>query len=105
MANFLASIFGTELDKVNCSFYFVSPTPKRVSVATPHQITDSMRAHLENWCLSSRRSLLAKACQAFLQSDHSYAQPLPEPCVRSQEPNEPISAPEPLRRLLRGYLV
>lgn len=24
MANFLASIFGTELDKVNCSFYFVS---------------------------------------------------------------------------------
>lgn len=23
MANFLASIFGTELDKVNCSFYFV----------------------------------------------------------------------------------
>lgn len=25
MANFLASIFGTELDKVNCSFYFVSP--------------------------------------------------------------------------------
>lgn len=22
MANFLASIFGTELDKVNCSFYF-----------------------------------------------------------------------------------
>lgn len=27
MANFLASIFGTELDKVNCSFYFVSPPP------------------------------------------------------------------------------
>lgn len=27
MANFLASIFGTELDKVNCSFYFVSITP------------------------------------------------------------------------------
>lgn len=24
MASFLASIFGTELDKVNCSFYFVS---------------------------------------------------------------------------------
>lgn len=23
MASFLASIFGTELDKVNCSFYFV----------------------------------------------------------------------------------
>lgn len=27
MANFLASIFGTELDKVNCSFYFVSWVP------------------------------------------------------------------------------
>lgn len=27
MANFLASIFGTELDKVNCSFYFVRRDP------------------------------------------------------------------------------
>lgn len=27
MASFLASIFGTELDKVNCSFYFVSLFP------------------------------------------------------------------------------
>lgn len=27
MASFLASIFGTELDKVNCSFYFVSVPP------------------------------------------------------------------------------
>ena len=39
MANFLASIFGTELDKVNCSFYFVSnlfhatTTPTRILVA------------------------------------------------------------------------
>lgn len=37
MANFLASIFGTELDKVNCSFYFVSPLqqsfPARVCAA------------------------------------------------------------------------
>jgi hypothetical protein len=27
MASFLASIFGTELDKVNCSFYFVRYDP------------------------------------------------------------------------------
>lgn len=30
MANFLASIFGTELDKVNCSFYFVSSSQTRL---------------------------------------------------------------------------
>jgi hypothetical protein len=37
MANFLASIFGTELDKVNCSFYFVSfllPHPSISYLAT-----------------------------------------------------------------------
>lgn len=40
MANFLASIFGTELDKVNCSFYFVrlpfplASLPSRTSLAT-----------------------------------------------------------------------
>jgi splicing factor U2AF subunit len=42
MANFLASIFGTELDKVNCSFYFVSsrclysfsPRPKNSILTT-----------------------------------------------------------------------
>lgn len=64
-----------------------------------------MRAHLENRRLSSRRSLLAKARQAFLQSDHPHAKPVPEPGIRPQEPNEPFSAPEPLRRFLRGYLV
>lgn len=32
MANFLASIFGTELDKVNCSFYFVSPARFRTAL-------------------------------------------------------------------------
>ena len=42
MANFLASIFGTELDKVNCSFYFVSTSPsplfeRAASVAIEHK--------------------------------------------------------------------
>lgn len=34
MANFLASIFGTELDKVNCSFYFVSNLCHATTTAT-----------------------------------------------------------------------
>lgn len=33
MANFLASIFGTELDKVNCSFYFVSSSHAKQKTA------------------------------------------------------------------------
>lgn len=99
MANFLASIFGTELDKVNCSFYFVGSLANASPVAI-FQVTDSMRPHIENRRLPSRRSLLAKARQAFLQPDYPYAQPLPEPGLRPQEPNEPFSAPEPFRRLL-----
>jgi hypothetical protein len=40
MANFLASIFGTELDKVNCSFYFVCllpPTPNSLPKTKQNQ--------------------------------------------------------------------
>jgi splicing factor U2AF subunit len=37
MANFLASIFGTELDKVNCSFYFVRHRAECVPSHPPSQ--------------------------------------------------------------------
>ena len=60
---------------------------------------------LQNRRLPARRPLLTQARQAFLFADHPAAQSLPEPCLRPQEQDEPVAAPEPLRRLLRGLLV
>lgn len=53
MANFLASIFGTELDKVNCSFYFVSPRPQ-LSVLHRVVVRCSWNARLLTACLAKR---------------------------------------------------
>ena len=93
MASFLASIFGTELDKVNCSFYFVSPKkPWR----GPRMMLRLTLCMVENRRLSSRRPMLEETRQALVQPDHPHAQPLPEPCLRPQEPHEPVPAAESL---------
>ncbi|PNY23953.1 Splicing factor U2AF 23 kDa subunit-like protein [Tolypocladium capitatum] len=54
MANFLASIFGTELDKVNCSFYFVSPRPQ---LSVLYGAMDSWNARLLTACLAKRQKI------------------------------------------------
>ena len=108
MASFLASIFGTELDKVNCSFYFVSILPIRLPSGKRRRARRKAPANSgspENRRLPPWRPLLAQARQALVQPDHPHAQPLPEPSLRQQEPHEPLPAAEPLRRLLRGHLV
>lgn len=104
MANFLASIFGTELDKVNCSFYFVS-TPLRAFAQLDSQSDSQLTSRSENRRLPPWRPLLAQARQALVQPDRPHAQPVSESGVRPQEPHEPAAAAEPLRRLLRGHLV
>lgn len=114
MANFLASIFGTELDKVNCSFYFVSfsfaspsssPISSRLLETKQEVFKNVNRIAPENRRLPPWRPLLQETRQALLQPDHPHAQPLPKPRLRSQEPHEPRPAPKPLRRLLRGRVV
>jgi hypothetical protein len=48
MANFLASIFGTELDKVNCSFYFVSSHTRARARPPPPRAKKKKRLHHAN---------------------------------------------------------
>lgn len=55
MANFLASIFGTELDKVNCSFYFVSPTKQSMFA---QQVFGDARPYAPSFCLDCSESSL-----------------------------------------------
>lgn len=49
--------------------------------------------------------MLAKTRQTFVLPDHPVTEPLPEPRLRPQEQDEPITITKPLRRLLRGFLV
>lgn len=113
MANFLASIFGTELDKVNCSFYFVSSSHAKQKTADIQKRNDKEQnqkkkantSPLENRRLPPRRPLLPQTRQALLLPNDPHAKPLPEPSLRSQEPHEPLAAAEPFRRILRRYMV
>lgn len=55
--------------------------------------------------MPARRPVLAQARQALVLADHPAAQPVPEPGLRPEEQDERLAAAEPLRRLLRGFLV
>lgn len=70
MANYLASIFGTEQDKVS--------TPP---INLPTELTPSpgqLLLLLQNRRLPARRPLLTQTCQTVLLADDSPAQPLPK---------------------------
>lgn len=60
---------------------------------------------LQDRRMPTRRPLLAETRQAVLLADHPDAQHVPKPRLRPEEQDEPESAAEPLRRLLRGRVV
>lgn len=98
MANYLASIFGTEQDKVRKNALDFGD-PKLTSFA------GQLFLLLQNWRLPPWRPLLSKTRQAVLFTNHPPPEPLPKPGLRSQKQDECLAASKPLRRLLRGLLV
>ena len=97
MANYLASIFGTEQDKV--------PTSPAPVLLLPHTSltknkTGQLLLLLQNRRLPPRRSLFTQARQTLLLANHPPTQPVPKPSLRPQEQDERQPAAEPLRRLL-----
>lgn len=101
MANYLASIFGTEQDKVRILHHLDT----RARLFTDSSITGQLLLLLQNRRMPSRRPLLAQTCQALILANHPPPQLVPEPGIRPQEQDEPATTPKPLRRLLRGFLV
>lgn len=100
MANYLASIFGTEQDKVCNSL------PPTLSKNFSNNIfPGQLLLLLQNRCLPPRRPLFAQTRQTLLLANDPPPQPLPEPRLRPKEQDEPLAAAEPLRCLLRGFLV
>lgn len=79
MASRLATIFGTEQDRVNCSFYY--------------KVRDSLAAFLHpgltslppDWSMSTRRPLLTKAHTATLLSDYPPSKRLPQSRSRPKQ--------------------
>lgn len=96
MANYLASIFGTEQDKVNCSFVSCSPQPH--SHTLRRQLTGN--TVLQNRRLQTRRSLLAKTRQTLLLTNNPPPEPLPKSRLRPEDPDESQPAAEPFRCVL-----
>ena len=83
MANYLASIFGTEQDKVR-------ETPIRCPQAL--KLTPSagqLLLLLQNRRLPPWRSLFTKTCQALLLANHPSPEPIPEPRLRPKKQDEP----------------
>lgn len=68
MANFLASIFGTEQDKVNCSFYYKASNIVTTAPKTNTTKMEEMKLTLEysDRRLQTRRPVLAQARQAII---------------------------------------
>ena len=94
MANYLASIFGTEQDVSPLSLPLVQIMILTVSAES------QLFLLLQNWCLQARRSMLTKARQAIVLTNHSSTQPLPEPSLRPEKQDECFAAAKPLRRVL-----
>lgn len=87
MASYLASIYGTEQDRVNCSFYYkVSSSSascsELASLFLPLtfllSFTFSLSSHPDR-SLSSRRSMFKETHQTSIQSDNSGGKRLSEP--------------------------
>lgn len=87
MASYLASIYGTEQDRVNCSFYYkVSSSSascsELASLFLPLtfllSFTFSLSPHPDR-SLSSRRSMFKETHQTSIQSDNSGGKRLSEP--------------------------
>lgn len=83
-----ASIYGTEQDKVNCSFYFkVSNGGRAAQTSVPRPVPLLMIVHLHaitllhpsDWRLPTRRPMLAQAYQAAVLADHPRIKRLAEP--------------------------
>lgn len=75
MANYLASIFGTEQDKVRD--YPITIYSFQLTDMTPGELL----LLLQNRRVQTRRSLLTKACQTLLQPDDSSPEPVSEPGI------------------------
>ncbi|KAL8786364.1 MAG: hypothetical protein Q9213_002861, partial [Squamulea squamosa] len=103
MANYLASIFGTEQDKV----ILHPPSPSKLAPTNKNSPpnTGQLLLLLQNRRLPTRRPLFAQTRQTLLQPDDPPAQPVPKPGLRPQEQDEPEPAAEPFRCVLRGFLV
>lgn len=89
MANYLASIFGTEQDKV-------SPL---LSLNRARKLTLSagqLLLLLQNRRLSTWRPLFAQTRETFLQPDRPPAEPVPKSSIRPEEQAERIADAESL---------
>ena len=60
---------------------------------------------LQDRRVPARRPLQPEARQTLVLPDDPAAEPVPESRVRPEEQDEPVPTAEPLRRLLRGFLV
>lgn len=89
MANYLASIFGTEQDKVSSR---VPSTAVLMLTLKPGQLL----VLLQDRRVPPRRPLFTQTCQALLLSNHPSPEPVSEPRVRPEEQDERFSATESL---------
>lgn len=106
MANYLASIFGTEQDKVRHISTLSRSLHSLDSETTNQSIhPGQLLLLLQDWRMPPRRPLFAQTRQAFLLPNHPPTKPLPEPGLRSEEQDEPVTITEPFRCFLRGFLV
>src|SRR3954451_8165359 len=106
MANYLASIFGTEQDKVNCSFYYkigacrhgdrcsrkhVKPSYSQTILLPNLYQKYVLLIEFSPWCYSwCLRDLCASVNQSVLYDE--------QPRIRPQEQDESFPVTESLRR-------
>lgn len=95
MANYLASIFGTEQDKVRWR------RDQRVFEALlTFKPPGQLLVLLQDWRMQTRRSLLEKTCKALVLADDPAAEPISEPSVPGEQQDECLPDAESLRCLL-----